>query len=218
VWLYQRDQQTNPFCPFHQRHKQVIAKPTSFVPFIARWSPQAARPRAGQAFKILSWFVSTLIPFHYFPSPDTFFISSDTYARKTAPHDALRYSQPNPNVDRQGPTYPYSRANLARVCRSRPIDARAGHQLGAVRVQGEYLCATKMLDSNALTETGPHFQAMQGFFRQSDPSLVAFSPQQVLESEFGLLETDDERWDMFKTEIKGEWGFPSRQRSTSHIS
>jgi hypothetical protein len=85
VWLYQRDQQTNPFCPFHQRHKQVIAKPTSFVPFIARWSPQADRSRAGQAINILSWFVSTLIPFHYFPSPDTFFISSDTYARKTAP-------------------------------------------------------------------------------------------------------------------------------------
>ena len=60
------------------------------------------------------------------------------------------------------------------------------------------------VDRNSLTDMKPHFQVIQGFFRQSDPSLVAFSPQQVLESEFGLLETDDERWDMFKTEIKGE--------------
>lgn len=74
------------------------------------------------------------------------------------------------------------------------------------------------VDRDALTDMEPHFQVIQGFFRQSDPSLVAFSPQQVLESEFGLMETDDERWDMFKTEIKGEWLFLFRQRSASHAS
>ena len=73
------------------------------------------------------------------------------------------------------------------------IDSRLSHVVN-------HLLRLRCLRSN---------QVVQGYFRQSDPSLVKFSPEQVLEAELGMLETHDDRWEMFKTDIAGKSTFQS---------
>ena len=68
------------------------------------------------------------------------------------------------------------------------IDSRLSHVVN-------HLLRLRCLRSN---------QVVQGYFRHSDPSLVKFSPGQVLEAELGMLETHDDRWEMFKTDIAGQ--------------